>query len=644
MPLYLNKNKLKIRQGSGDYISLNAVSDDSIETINTEADRIVTAAHNRMDVLKSEATTLIDIKKNSALADLTSASEMEGMVAEAFSESKNYSVNDHVINSVLVNNEPVNKLYRFTVNHSAGAWDATEVEEVKIGDEISDLKSAIDTVSPETKLSWTLKKSINANGVITDSNYVALTDFVRKCGNVTIVRRSPQKDGSNYALSFMVSQYNDNTFISRTNLALPGNSITLEPTCTKYAIAFGRSAGSGVIIQQTDIDTYFDADIYTESDSFKYGLISTDTTSLASITAPGCYRLELANYANLSDLPDDFPTNRITVLINLQVLENKVLQSIVDCVEGHLWIRWIVNTTTAETDSWYEIHNSSYLTNVSGANADNIAWNGWYGWGSTETVYNVPSAVGMLLNVVRTASTKYQLAIDYINGNVYTRNSKASVWTDWKRLAFASEIPTTGKTINIRHESGSFAAGAATERLHVYVPAETGYILYLMYHFVDVSNNSDVWQIYNAYQVDDNFDYANRKTLTITGEWECAIHLNGRDDFSGGHTHGDEMMQSVVFLKDGVPVTISDFSTLTPCNDLRIIRSSTMYDPADHTTAIAEHGVEYVYTSGGVTIEQSLKWLVAEQLTNCFLCMCLPNVMRATRTTTLPTSALPATM
>jgi hypothetical protein len=251
----------------------------------------------------------------------------------------------------------------------------------------------------------------------------------------------------------------------------------------------------------------------------------------------------------------------------------------------------------------------------------------------------------MLLNVVRAANTKYQLAFDYSTGAVYARNSKSSIWTDWKRLAFASEIPTNGKAINIRHESGSFADGAATERLHVYVPAETGYILYLMYHFVDTSNNSDVWQIYNAYQVDDNFDYASRKTLTITGEWECAIHLNGRDDFSGGHTHGDEMMQNVVFLKDGVPVTISDFSTLTPCNELRIIRSSTMYDPADHTTAIAGHGVEYVYSKDSVTIEQSLKWLVAESLTNCFLCMFLPSknyIDRAAANSDFITESLPS--
>jgi len=512
-----------------------------------------------------------------------------------------------------------------SVSASAAQIETNKTDIVGLKSDVTNVKADLDVVNPATKLSWTLKKSINTSGVITSSNYTALTDFVRKCGKVTIVRKSPQKDSNKYALSFMVSQFNEDTFISRTNLQYPGNSITLDADCTRYAIAFGRSSGSGTVIQQTDIDTYFDADIYNEADSFKYGIVSTDTTSLASVTVPGCYRLNLANYANLTDLPTDFPTNRVTMLINLQLQENIVLQSIVDGVEGHLWIRR-VNTTTADTSEWQDIHNSHYLIHTENADADNAAWNGWYGWGSTEAVTNVPSTVGMLLNVVRTADTKYQLAFDHINGDVYTRNSKSSVWTDWKRLAFASEIPTTGKAINIRHESGRFADGAATERLHVYVPAETGYILYLMYHFVDASNNSDVWQIYNAYQVDDNFDYASRKTLTVTGEWECAIHLNGRDDFSGGHTHGDEMMRGdAVFLVDGVPVTISDLSTLTPCNELRIIRSSIMYDPADHTTAIADHGVEYEYKKDGVTIDQSLKWLVAEPLTNCFLSMFLPS-------------------
>lgn len=58
-----------------------------------------------------------------------------GNVANAFSTSVSYSAYDHVLyNGVL---------YMFTADHSAGAWTGTDVTQVKIGDELTDLKEDI---------------------------------------------------------------------------------------------------------------------------------------------------------------------------------------------------------------------------------------------------------------------------------------------------------------------------------------------------------------------------------------------------------------------------------------------------------------------------------------------------------------------
>ena len=123
----------------------------------------------------------------------------------------------------------------------------------------------------------------------------------------------------------------------------------------------------------------------------------------------------------------------------------------------------------------------------------------------------------------------------------------------------------------------------------------------------------------------DNDFISNQVDLTITGEWECAIHLDGRSDFSGGHTHGDEMMNTVTFIVDGVPVAVETLTSLTACNAFRIIQNSILYDPNDSVTQIAVHGKDYLYTVNGLLLGQSLKWLVSEPLTNCFLAMFLPS-------------------
>ena len=49
-----------------------------------------------------------------------------------------------------------------------------------------------------------------------------------------------------------------------------------------------------------------------------------------------------------------------------------------------------------------------------------------------------------------------------------------------------------------------------------------------------------------------------------------------------------------------------------------------MYDPSDGTTATATHGCEYVLNINGLFLNQSVKWLVASTVTNCYMGMNLP--------------------
>ncbi len=165
---------------------------------------------------------------------------------------------------------------------------------------------------------------------------------------------------------------------------------------------------------------------------------------------------------------------------------------------------------------------------------------------------------------------------------------------------------------------GTAGDDASTEQLNIYLPRVNSVddsILYNLGHCVDAGRNCDVWRIINAYQISGGTS----TIMTRNGEWECALHLNGAPDFMGGYTHGDEIETEIKAFKDGMPANISSINGT--CKEFKIVRTSILYDPSDGVTAVAKHGVEYIFTHDGVKISQSVKWLLNENLTKCYLAM-----------------------
>ena len=165
----------------------------------------------------------------------------------------------------------------------------------------------------------------------------------------------------------------------------------------------------------------------------------------------------------------------------------------------------------------------------------------------------------------------------------------------------------------------STGADESTERVEIYIPTVSGYIRYDLVHTESATRNADVWRISNAYHTTDSFvvDYG----LTTSGEWECAVKLDGRSDFSGGHAHGDEIMNNILFIVDGATADITSFTNLTAFTDLTVIQDSTFYDPADGTTAFASHGSEHRFGVDGMVIKQSLLFSASEIVNTLYMAM-----------------------
>ncbi len=159
----------------------------------------------------------------------------------------------------------------------------------------------------------------------------------------------------------------------------------------------------------------------------------------------------------------------------------------------------------------------------------------------------------------------------------------------------------------------------ACESIVVYLPRENGYLRINFEHMISPNMNYNVWINYLMQACDDNLNH--RFWLTNGGAVEAAIRMDGRDDFSGGVAHGDEIDTEFYLEVDGVRVSFAALTELTTFTELKIIRHSTLYDPADHTTEIATHDTEYLLTKDGMKLSQKVKWLVEADCSSSYMAM-----------------------
>ncbi len=175
------------------------------------------------------------------------------------------------------------------------------------------------------------------------------------------------------------------------------------------------------------------------------------------------------------------------------------------------------------------------------------------------------------------------------------------------------------KSLQCQYRKYLSSDGTAQEQLNIYIPCKVGYWHILFAHDIKDSINCNIWRLKQMTAVDDTFN--KRYDITNTGEFEAAVRLDGRDDFSGGYQHGDEALSALAIYVDGTPTELCALSERTVFTELTIVRDSLFYDPADHTTEIAEHHVEYVINQNGISTDQYIQWLISETCRTSYMAM-----------------------
>ena len=184
----------------------------------------------------------------------------------------------------------------------------------------------------------------------------------------------------------------------------------------------------------------------------------------------------------------------------------------------------------------------------------------------------------------------------------------------------------------IKDDNIYFEYGWNTLFIYMRTIADNTYLCYRFKHMSkeyvanDASSNYDIWKLrgVGVYEKDgDTFkDILTDGLIHESSEWECAIKETGMPDFVGGSIHGDEILESIVFMLDGIVYTDPIQFVGKTCKELRIIRKSKLYRcNTNKGVHIANHYVDYLFKNNEVTIDNRVDWKVD---TNCgisYLCM-----------------------
>ena len=245
---------------------------------------------------------------------------------------------------------------------------------------------------------------------------------------------------------------------------------------------------------------------------------------------------------------------------------------------------------------------------------DKDVWGGLYIYVNSGQVMNRSSYFGIFPENSRTYEKETSERVQWLTGSAkFNAHNGDYIIGDSSSTLYSITKKATGKKPCCLYSTRTIDYSSMIECLDIYVPAKVGYVNYIFGHTQNTAPASegggDVWRLVQIDSVDDAF--SRRFHITTLGETEMAIKIKGRDDFIGGTTHGDEVMDedSFLVLLDGSAVDVTTLTSLTEFTTLQAFLVSDMYDPDDHSTNVGVHGRSWTFTSEGLLLEQTVDFL-----------------------------------
>ena len=569
----------------------------------------------------SQATYSYDEETNTATFGIPqgeAGAGAAGVTASAYSSSRTYAVGDYVIHN--------SNLYRCTTAiTTAEAFTAAHWTQVVLADDVTDLKSDIN--------------DIETFGFVTEYHTFLVDDIP----NVDKVVGYYDSGGSlvanaTYSTYFVVADESFDVYTNQINGAYLSLAIYSDKQMTTTIksrirhLSGGSWDGFPTVSSPLHINkgevlciTIAATDTVTEysTNELKYGSKLYDAVRMSK---------DIQDYIDAGDEPIDLIFRDKGIATNISQISGVVKKAGTSgSADGTTAISLSNN---ANYDSYYYIvpNDIDVFFNTSEFAEHYVAL--CYGYDYTGIEEHSTSIDILCSNSVRKRTSENNLPTEAspvslsagdvfavtvpsgITVNIYGVETEKAV-----KQSFAEEVISASgdKSLYIQYKTGS-GIEFSSEWVEVFVPAKVGYVRYRFVHTENNAINADVWKVGDAYAVSDSF--ADRFALTTSGEWECAIKLDGASDFAGGSAHGDEVLiDDPAFFVDGALVDITTFTTRTAVKSFSVSEHSNLYNPDNQAQIFAYHGSEHIFNTDGLEIRQSVLWLVAKQLSNCYLAM-----------------------
>lgn len=141
-----------------------------------------------------------------------------------------------------------------------------------------------------------------------------------------------------------------------------------------------------------------------------------------------------------------------------------------------------------------------------------------------------------------------------------------------------------------------------------------------------LSSNYDVMRITNAATYEIGSDNRFNKIFDITNdkEWEFAIKEEGTNDFIGGATHGDEILNEFAIEVDNKQMDVNENIMYQESDELIISATSDLYRDSSTTEdleKVATRDVIYTFNADGLNVSQQIDFVDDMVIERSYLAM-----------------------
>ncbi|MBP8979530.1 DUF5011 domain-containing protein [Candidatus Dojkabacteria bacterium] len=181
---------------------------------------------------------------------------------------------------------------------------------------------------------------------------------------------------------------------------------------------------------------------------------------------------------------------------------------------------------------------------------------------------------------------------------------------------------TTSKVYKNQIDSSYMLLNIQDKDITIYKPYGTEYIAYNFFRIVNDSTNADSWLLGRTYLTDENF--ATKRTIVTSGNWETAIRISGASDFMGSAAHGDELLTDFSIELDGHEIDYTEFG-FRKTKQLDIYQDSNLFAPeglsnvGENVATSEKHWTFHFDRDNYLT--QKTTWLTVENLVDSYLFM-----------------------